>query len=650
MPIVSLKDIHKSFGSDIVFDGLDQRIYPNEKVALIGANGSGKTTLAKLIIAAENPDTGTVICRKGIQIGYLPQEPLFDGRSTVLEEMESAVADIIQMQEQMTNLTNQMADDNGKQLTDRFGEYDRLRAKFETAGGYGYISRIKAVLAGLGLDEKAHELKTSQLSGGQLSRLGLAKTLVCGADLLILDEPTNHLDLEATWWLEKFIKNYRAAVIVISHDRFLLDSVVIKIIEIENRKTVQWKGNYSQYISNKKKHRLQMQRQYTKRIEMVEKTRDFIARNKDKEGMRKTARGRKKRLDKMLAKNTNFLERPAEQKKIGFKFPTGTSRSDIALRCEDLGKSFDEVVLFENLSFDLLGGQKLGITGPNGTGKSTLIKMAMELIPPTTGQIRTGRNMSVGYLDQHGRQLDPAKTVLEQGRSANTRLSEEAVRSRLGAFLFTAEDVGKITDNLSGGQQSRLMLACLMLAEPDILILDEPTNHLDIAGREALEGALSDYEGSVIAISHDRFFLDRIVDNLLIIGTNAVGTRELGCFEFISATTGVYSRYAEILEQRIAEAAGSAKTTRTGKSKKAGRRRKHRKKAPKELNRFNRLEIGEIEDKIVAFEEEIKHLQEGFGSEDLYQNPQRLKQHQNLFNNAQSELELLYRAYEYRLA
>jgi len=650
MPIVSLKDIHKSFGSDIVFAGLDQRIYPNEKIALIGANGSGKTTLAKLIIGAENPDTGTVIRRKGIQIGYLPQESLFDGSRTVLEEMESAVADIMQMQEQMADLTGQMEAADGKQLTDRFGEYDRLRAKFETAGGYGYISRIKAVLAGLGFDEKSHELKTSQLSGGQLSRLGLAKTLVSGADLLILDEPTNHLDLEATSWLEKFIKNYRAAVIAISHDRFLLDSVVTKIIEIENKKTVQWKGNYSQYVSDKKKHRLQLQRQYTKRAEMVEKTRDFIARNKDKEGMRKTARGRKKRLDKMLAKNTDFLEKPTEQKKIGFKFSAGISRSDIALRCEDLGKSFDEVVLFENLSFDVLGGQKLGITGPNGTGKSTLIKMAMKLIPPTTGQIRMGQNMSVGYLDQHGRQLDPAKTVLEQGRSANTSLSEEAVRSRLGAFLFSAEDVPKTTDNLSGGQQSRLMLACLMLAEPDVLILDEPTNHLDIASREALEGALSNYKGSVIAVSHDRFFLDRIVDNLLIIGANDVGTKELGRFEFISATTRVYGRYAEILEQRIAEAAGSAKTAKAGKSKKTDARRKPRKKTPKELSRFNRLKIEEIEDKIVALEEEIKHLQEGFGSEDLYQNPQRLKQHQSLFDNAQSELELLYRAYEYRLA
>jgi ATP-binding cassette subfamily F protein 3 len=366
--------------------------------------------------------------------------------------------------------------------------------------------------------------------------------------------------------------------------------------------------------------------------------------------MRKTARGRKKRLDKMLAKNADFLEKPTEQKKIGFKFSAGKSRSDIAIRCEDLGKSFDEVVLFENLSFDVLGGQKLGITGPNGTGKSTLIKMAMKLIPPTTGQIRTGQNMSVGYLDQHGLQLDPAKTVLEQGRSANTSLSAEAVRSRLGAFLFSADDVAKTTDNLSGGQQSRLMLACLMLAEPDVLILDEPTNHLDIASREALEGALSNYKGSVIAVSHDRFFLDRIVDNLLIIGASEVGTKELGRFEFISAPARVYSRYAEILEQRIAEAAGSAKTARTGKNKKAGSRRKPGKKTPKELSRFNRLEIEEIEDKIVALEEEIKHLQEGFGSEDLYQNPQRLKEHQSLFDNAQSELDLLYRAYEYRLA
>jgi ATP-binding cassette, subfamily F, member 3 len=650
MPIVSLKDIHKSFGPDIVFDRLEQRIWANEKVALIGANGSGKTTLAKLIIGTENPDTGTIIRRNGLQIGYLPQEPVFDGNHSVLEEMESAVSGLVNMQKQMEQLAGQMESADEKQLESRFGEYDRLRAQFETAGGYGYLSRIKSVLAGLGFDESSHKLQTSQLSGGQLSRLGLAKALICGADLLILDEPTNHLDLEATRWLEQFLKSHRAAVLVISHDRFLLDSVVTKIIEIENYKTIQWKGNYSQYISDKAKHRLQLQRQYNKRIEMVEKTRDFIARNKDQEGMRKTARGRKKRLDRMLAKDTDFLERPTEQKKIRFKFATGASRSDIALRCEGLGKSFGEVVLFENLNFDVLGGQKLGITGPNGTGKSTLIKMAMKLVSPTAGQIRTGQNMSVGYLDQHGQELDPNKTVLQQGRAANGQLSEEAVRSRLGAFLFAGDDISKMTGQLSGGQQSRLMLACLMLAEPDILLLDEPTNHLDIASREALEGALSAYNGTVVAVSHDRFFLDRIVDKLLIIGANEVGIKSMGRFEFISAPAKAYSRYAEILAQRIAEATDSKTVARAGKSGKAKVARKLRKKVPKELSQFNRIEIEEIEDKIVALEEEIKHIQEGFGAEGLYQNPELLKRHQNQFDNAQAELDLLYRAYEHRLA
>jgi len=232
------------------------------------------------------------------------------------------------MQKEMEQLAGKMEAVDGKQLEVRFGEYDRLRAKFETAGGYGYLNRIKSVLAGLGFDENSHQLKTSQLSGGQLSRLGLAKALVCGADLLILDEPTNHLDLEATRWLEKFLKNLRSAAIVISHDRFLLDSVATKIIEIENHKTVQWKGNYSQYVSDKAKRLLQLQRQHTKRVEMVEKTRDFIARNKDQEGMRKTARGRKKRLDRMLAKDADFLEKPTQQKTIGFKFTAGSSRNE----------------------------------------------------------------------------------------------------------------------------------------------------------------------------------------------------------------------------------------------------------------------------------------------------------------------------------
>jgi ATP-binding cassette subfamily F protein 3 len=314
-----------------------------------------------------------------------------------------------------------------------------------------------------------------------------------------------------------------------------LDKVACKIIEVENRQARVWNGNYSNYVQTRQIERLQREREHTRRVEMVDRTLDFIARNKDQEGMRGTARGRKTRLKRLLKENPGYLDKSSSQKTIRFSFGKTDRKSDLVLRCEGLSKSFGDLRLFENLTFDILSGQRIGITGPNGMGKSTFLRLALGQLEPSAGRIRMGKNLRVGYLDQHGDVLDPSRSVLEEALSTNPGLSSEQVRNRLGGFLFTGDDVFKQCGDLSGGQRNRLMLCRLVLADSDVLVMDEPTNHLDIASREMLEAAMEDYTGTMIVVSHDRYFLDRVVDKLIVVGVDELGSRCLGKTEFIDA-------------------------------------------------------------------------------------------------------------------
>jgi len=666
MPVVTLKDIHKSFGTDVVFQGLRQRIYGTEKVGLIGPNGCGKTTLLKLILGSIEPDAGKVLRRSGLKIGYLPQQPGFTRQAgsangqichnanqdqrTVLDAMHSVFEPVLEIQKKMQKMAHRFGTLSGTGLEAGMREYDRLSRRFDVAGGYAYETKINTVLAGLGFEQKDQRMMLSSLSGGQLARLELAKVLLLEADLLLLDEPTNHLDLQATIWLEKFLKSCRAGVVIISHDRYMLDSIACKIIEIDSHKTAVWKGNYTDYLASQKTDALQKQRLYKQRSEMVEKTRDFVARNKDREGMRKTARGRKTRLKKLLAKNPDFLIKPKAAKTIKFTFSPTKSRSNLISRARGLSKSFGPLVLFDKLSLDVLAGQRLGITGPNGTGKSTLIKLIIGNIHPTTGTIKTADTVAIGYLDQHGSVLDPADTVLQSAAALRPDLNETALRLRLGAFLFTGDDVFKTVTTLSGGQRTRLALCRLVLAEPDVLVLDEPTNHLDIAGKESFEQALSNFDGTVIIVSHDRFLLDRVVDKLLVLGVDEFGNKETGRFEFVAGGRGTYSRYAELTENRVTSRQQAVAETDKKKSPKRARPASSgtRKTTPAELRRFNKLATKEIEQNIVDIEEQITILQEQFGAEHIYKDPALLTRLRENFEAKQAELELLYRAYEFR--
>ena len=645
MPIVTLKEIHISFGSQVIFDRLDLKIYPAEKVGLLGSNGCGKTTLLKMILGILSPDAGEVHQRKGIRIGYLPQEPVFSGEKTVLEELHDSAQEILKLQQRLHDAAGTLSGLSGDELKAAMRQYDRLNNEFEITGGYRYESKIKEIAAGLGLEEKHYSLKTTQLSGGQLSRLGLAKVLLADANLLLLDEPTNHLDWDATLWLEKFLRNYDGAALIVSHDRFLLDRLVCKIAEVRNRKAEVFKGNYTTYRQEKERRDIELARQYEERAEFVEKTRDFIVRNINRKGTKNVAQGRQTRLDKLLKDNPDFLEKPKSERELSFKFAEVESkgkRLDAVVTCRNLTKSFDELTLFTDMSLEIMRGERTGIIGPNGMGKTTLLKLVLGQIEPTAGTIELKKTLSVGYLDQAGAELNADNTVLEEAATVIPDMLPEQVRRRLGGFLFVKEDVFKKVSDLSGGERNRLALCKLVLSEPEVLILDEPTNHLDIASIEALENAIENYSGTIIAVSHDRFFLDRIARRLIVLGADEFGKQSPGRFEFVN---GSFGRYAELLEQRAIEreknpqAAGPKQT----------RPEKPRKTTPPELRQFNIWPIEKVERTIEQTEVEIKQLHDSFGDEKVYKDYKRLAQVHEQVKQQEQYLELLYRAYELKM-
>ena len=650
MSLIRLEDIHKSFGTDHLFEGLELKIFRKEKIALIGSNGSGKTTLFKMILGQEPADAGSIVRRDDVKIGYLPQEPYFAGDKTVMEEMHSNLVNLFELGDKVEALAEKMTSLKGEELDKVLGDYERLSLDFELAGGYDYQSQLERILAGVGIDEEFYNVKTSALSGGQLSRLGLAKVLIGGCDLLLLDEPTNHLDLAATEWLERYLKNYPAAAVIISHDRYLLDKVAVKIVELTEQKAIVWKGNYSSYLQQKETYQLSLERQVASREKMLSKEQDFIERNRNDVGMRRVARGRAKRLERLLEQNPDFLKKTSKKRNLSFSFGDANTLSYNVLKCRSLSKSFDDIKLFDNLDFDITSGERLAITGSNGTGKSTLLKIALGKIPPTTGKIKFASNLVVGYMDQRGEELNKENSVLNEILELRNDLTPEMARAKLGGFMFCGDDVFKKIDNLSGGEQNRLMICKLVLKQPDVLVLDEPTNHLDIAGKEALEAALQEFEGAIIVVSHDRYFIDRIAEKMLVIGVSELGKRQMGRFEFVEGSQSVYTTYSKLIAQRnenaLQEKYSAVKNDNgllSGKN-----RHKQRKTAPEEIRAFNKYRVEELEEMIMATEGEIEDIKGKFGLEEFYKDHTKMQQLQETMKEKENYCELLFKAYEWK--
>ena len=527
--ILSVSNLDKSFNDIPVLRNVSFHIEEHEKAAIIGINGAGKTTLLRIIMGELSADGGTLSVSRGSSIGYLSQHDAVDGDNTIYDELLSVKQDIIDLEQKMRAVELQMKNAS-KDALDRLMEtYTALTHTFESRNGYACRSELTGVLKGLGFTEEEFTRRVSTLSGGQKTRVALGRLLLENPDLIILDEPTNHLDMSSVAWLETYLSNYKGAVIVVSHDRYFLDKIATKIIELDNTKATVFSGNYSSYAVKKEILRtaqynayMKQQQEIRHQEEVIEKLKSF---NREKSVRR--AESREKKLEKI-----EVIEKPSEVRSDMrlHLTPRYESGNDV-LHAEDLSKSFGSLALFTQLNFDLKKGEHVAIIGDNGTGKTTLLKIINGLMPPDTGLIRLGANVTIGYYDQEQHVLHPDKTLFEEISDDYPTLTNTKIRNVLAAFLFSGEDVFKQIKTLSGGERGRVSLAKLMLSEANFLILDEPTNHLDIVSKEILEDALNAYTGTILYVSHDRYFINRTAHRILELNRGTF-TSYLGNYEY----------------------------------------------------------------------------------------------------------------------
>ena len=527
--ILSVSNIHKSFNEIPVLRNVSFHIEDYDKAAIVGINGAGKTTLLRIIMGELSADEGLVTVSRDKTIGYLSQHEAVSGENTIYNELLSVKQDIIELEQRMRSVELQMRSASGDTLQQLMATYTNLTHAFESANGYACRSELTGVLKGLGFVEDEFGRSVSTLSGGQKTRVALGKLLLLKPDLIILDEPTNHLDMSSITWLETYLLNYKGAVIIVSHDRYFLDRIANKVIEIDNTKATVFTGNYSAYAAKKEALRaaeysayMKQQQDIKHQEEVIEKLRSF---NREKSIRR--AESRVKMLDKI-----EVLEKPTQVRAdMHLKLePKYTSGNDV-LQVENLSKSFGSLTLFENLNFELKKGEHVAVIGDNGTGKTTILKIINELVAPDTGEIRLGSNVAIGYYDQEHHVLHMDKTLFEEISDDYPTLTNTEIRNTLAAFLFTGEDVFKQVKALSGGERGRVSLAKLMLSEANFLILDEPTNHLDILSKETLEDALNAYTGTVLYVSHDRYFINKTASRILDLNNKAL-TNYLGNYEY----------------------------------------------------------------------------------------------------------------------
>ncbi len=505
-----LSDVHKSYGSQDVLRGTSLQVNPGEHVGLVGRNGAGKTTIFRLVSGEESPDRGDVVRARGVRLGLLAQHVHFESGSTVHESALAAFGHLQQIEHEMHELEHRMAEE-GVDLEKVLERYSQLQHDFEREGGFEYAAKAEAILLGLGFPRDTWSLDTEKLSGGQQNRLGLARLLLAEPDVLLLDEPTNHLDVNAVEWLEEYLQTYASGFVIISHDRYFLDRVCKRIIDLENGKAFSYTGNYSDYLIEREARREAQQRAYDNQQQLIARTEEFIRRNI---AGQKTKQAKSRR--KMLEKLDRIDAVRADQSSGDFRLQSIERAGNHVLTVTEATIGYPDKVLARDISFILRRGECLGIIGPNGSGKTTFLKAVLKKIPPLEGEIRWGTKVQTGYYAQQLDDLDDRnEVIMELRRVALPSATAGELRSFLAKFLFTGDDVYKKVQDLSGGEKGRLALAKLIYSRVNVLVLDEPTNHLDIPSREALEDALDAYKGTILTISHDRYFLDRVATQIL---------------------------------------------------------------------------------------------------------------------------------------
>lgn len=512
--ILQCSHINKTFLTDTILDDISFHINDNEKAAIVGINGSGKSTLIKIIVNELEADSGEVVIGKDISVGYLAQNQEYDSDKTILEEMQNAKPEVAELEKRLDVLSAQMENESGNELESVIKQYDQTRHRFEQLGGYSYKSEITGVLKGLGFTEDEFNQPVKSLSGGEKTRAALAKMLLKNPELIILDEPANHLDLSAIRWLEGYLANYKGAVLVVAHDRYFLDKIVTKVIELRQTHCTVFLGNYTEYSKKKKALMETLMKQYLNQQADIKHQEEVIAKLKsfNREKSIKRAESREKMLDKI-----ERLDKPLEEKsKMHLLFKPRIQSGNDVLSVKELSKSYGSHLLFSDINLDIKKGEHVAIIGDNGTGKTTMLKILMGMEKPDScGSIRFGTNVYTAYYDQEHQVLHPEKTLFEEIQDTYPDMNNTQVRNVLAAFLFTDDDVFKQIKNLSGGERGRVSLARLMLSDANFLLLDEPTNHLDIDSKEILENAINNFEGTILYVSHDRYFINTTATRIL---------------------------------------------------------------------------------------------------------------------------------------
>lgn len=639
--ILACHNLNKSFGERIIVKDGSFHIEDREKVAFVGVNGAGKSTILKMIIGEEPTDSGNIVLTKGKTIGYLAQQQNLISGNSIYEELKTAKADIIRLEEQIRTIEHELKDLSGDELQTRLNTYNRLMSEFESKNGYAYESEIIGVLKGLGFQENEFSKEASTLSGGQKTRVSLGKLLLTKPDILLLDEPTNHLDLNSISWLETYLLNYPGAVFIVSHDRFFLNRVVTKVVEIDQGHLRMYNGNYKDYAEKKRQLRdaqmkeyLNQQKEIKHQEAVIEKLKSF-----NREKSIKRAESREKMLDKI-----ERIDKPMDStQEMHFELnPSCISGNDV-LTVEHLTKRFETQTLFSDISFEIKRGEHVAIIGDNGTGKTTLLKILNQVLDADEGAFTLGSKVKIGYYDQEHHVLHDNKTIFEEISDDYPSLTNTQIRNTLAAFQFTADDVFKLIRDLSGGEKGRVSLAKLMLSEANFLILDEPTNHLDITSKEILEQALNDYTGTILYVSHDRYFINQTASRILEL-VNQTFVNYIGNYDYyLEKKEELTAKYAPVSPETSVNSKVTNPNTFSESQEPFGQKLSwQEQKEAQARERKRKNDLKKTEERIAVLETRNQEIDELMTQEDIYSNSVKCQELAIEKSSNEEELETLY--------
>lgn len=618
MILLQASNVARHFGAEILFDQVNLEVKSGARIGLVGRNGAGKSTLLHILAGIEEPDEGRISKRKDLTVGFLDQHTGLESERTIMEEMLAVFEPVIELEKNMRRTEEQISqlDPASEEYQDVMTQYDNMQVRFRQLGGYSYQSDIRMVLHGFRFYEEDFDKPINTLSGGQKTRLALAKLLLEKKDLLILDEPTNHLDIDTLSWLESFLKNYQGALLIVSHDRYFLDNVITEVYEVSMQNVQHFPGNYSTYLDLKAEQIQRQWKEYEKQQKKISEMEDFIQKNLVRASTTKRAQSRRKKLQKM-----DKIEKPEEDNQsASFSFQTERSSGDIVLQTDNLAIGYPATPpLASHIDLDIRKGDRIALVGPNGIGKTTLLKTLTDQLEPLAGHISHGTKVDMGYYDQEQLHLNRQKSILMELWDDHPHVDEVTIRTLLGNFLFSGEDVEKRIGTLSGGERARVALAKLAIEQNNCLILDEPTNHLDIDSKEVLENALSDFDGTLLFVSHDRYFINRIANKVYEINPDAI-TVYLGDYDYYLQKKEELEALANLGQDETASSSAEQSSVTSATLDRQAlkeRQSKHRK-----LTRRS----NEIENQLTEIEEAIARLADELSEPDIYQEPERLQE------------------------